>query len=260
MKSYAFLVGFFACLGACSAKDQSPDPYATVSEFCGAWGKAACNSMVVSNCSGSSTTTTLTDQCVQSQQTFCEGIVPNTGYSSAQATRCLDAVGAAYADAKLSATDIATVRHLGDPCNHLIKGPKAVGDSCTVDTDCDTVKNVQCVLKKGVGTCVVPMLVGPGTSCAAPGAACGVDFYCDGSHCVQSTAVGDPCASDFECASGLSCDAATGNCATRVNPAMCMADGDCTTGVCDIVGTAPNGACVDSIILAHAEGICGDLR
>jgi hypothetical protein len=265
MKFCASLLGFIACIGACSAKDAS-DPYATVSDFCAAWGKTACNSTVVSNCSGMATSSALTEACVEKQQVFCEGIVPNSGYSSTQAQRCLDAVGRAYSDAKLTGTEVATVRHLGDPCNHLIKGPKASGESCTTDTDCNTLTNFLCVMKSGVGTCVVPTVVANGTSCVAPEASCMTGFYCDGDNCVQNHMVGGKCSADYECANGLVCDglgdagATTGKCATRVDPAACTADADCTTGVCDIVGSSSTGTCVDSIILARAEGICGDLR
>jgi hypothetical protein len=265
MKFCAFLLGFIACLGACSSKDTT-DPYATVPQFCAAWGKAACNSTVVNHCSGMTTTDPLTQACVAKQQTFCEGLVPTTGYSSSQAQRCLDAVGQAYTDASLTGTEIATVRHLGDPCNHLIKGPQAAGETCTQDNDCDTLNNMLCVMKSGVGTCVVPSVVANGTSCAAPEAACMTGFYCDGAHCVESEAIGEKCDADYECGTGLSCagigdgGAATGKCATRVDPTMCAADSDCTTGVCDIVGTSSTGTCVDSIILARAENICEDLR
>jgi hypothetical protein len=268
MKFCAVLLGFIACLGACSSKDTT-DPYATVSEFCAAWGKEACTSLVVSHCSGMDTTSALTEACVEKQQTFCEGLVaPNAaGFSSAQAKTCLSAVSAAYADASLSASEIATVRHLEAPCNHLIKGPQAEGDSCTQDTDCDTVKNVQCVMKSGVGTCVIPTAVANGFSCAAPAASCMTGFYCDGSHCVSSDAIGEKCDADFECATGLTCkgvdaDAGvtSGKCAARVSQTACTGDSDCTTNVCDIATGASTGMCVNSIILSPAESVCGDLR
>jgi hypothetical protein len=260
------VLGFIACLGACSAKDNT-DPYATVTEFCATWGRVACNSTVVQRCSGMTTvTSTLTDSCIASQQTFCEQLVPEQGYSSAQASTCLNAVKAAYEDANLTGAEVATVRDLGDPCNHLIKGPKGTGDTCLKDTDCDTVHNVLCVMKSGVGTCVIPTVVPNGTSCSAPEAACMNGFYCDGAHCVQSNAVGVKCAASYECAAGLVCDGAgdagteTGKCTTLVDPSACMMDSDCTSGVCDKVGTATTGSCVDSITLARAEGVCGDLR
>ena len=260
MKLRAFLVGFIAFLAACSAKDN-PDPYATVPEFCAAWGKAACNAKVVSQCSGTTTTSTLTEKCVLSQQTFCATLVPEASYRSAEAQRCLDAVGAAYANANLDGPELTTVRHLGAPCNHLIKAPAALGESCTQDSDCNTVQsNVRCVAKRGVGFCAVATLVANGTSCTSPTAACMPGFYCDGDNCVQPHKVDGSCSADFECENALTCDTAISKCATRVDPSMCTADADCTSAACDITGTSTDGACVDSITLAHAEAICGDLR
>jgi len=263
MKFCAFLLGFLACAAGCSSKNDS-DPYATVSDFCEAWGKAACNSTVVNHCSGMTTTTELTAACVLKQQMFCESIVPNSGYSSAQAKTCLDAVSHAYSDAALDGTEIATVRELGAPCNHLIKGPVAMGGTCTQDNDCDTVHNVLCVMKSGVGTCVIPTVVANGTDCSAPAAACNPGFYCDGSNCVQAHSEGKSCMADYECATGLSCSGATastaGKCTMPVNPDMCMANTDCTTGVCDITTGMTTGSCTDQIILSHAESLCGDLR
>jgi hypothetical protein len=263
MKFCAFLLGFVTCLGGCSAKDTS-DPYATVSEFCAAWGKAACNSTVVNHCSGMTTTAALTEACVEKQQTFCEGLVnQHAGYSSAQAATCLDAVGRAYTDATLTGPEITTVRQLGTPCDHLFKGPQAKGDSCTEDADCDTVHNVQCVMKAGVGTCVIPTVVPNGTSCAAPEAACMPGFYCGNGNCIQQGAAKASCTADYECAEGLACtgvdaDAGTttGTCRVRVDQSMCTADSDCTTNVCETA----TGKCVTQIFLSPAEAACGDLQ
>jgi len=257
MKFCAFLLGFLVCASGCSSKDES-DPYATVSDFCAAWGKAACNSTVVNHCSGLATTADLTSACVLKQQVFCEGLVPNTGYSSAQAKTCLDAVSNAYSDAALDGTEIATVRELGAPCNHLIKGPVAMGGTCTKDTDCDTVHNVLCVMKSGVGTCVIPTVVANGTDCTAPEASCNPGFYCDGSNCVAQHALNKNCTGDYECAMGLACT--SGKCTMPVDPDQCTADTDCTTGVCDITSGMSTGMCTDQIILSHAESVCGDLR
>ncbi|HEX3777592.1 MAG TPA: hypothetical protein VHV51_24150 [Polyangiaceae bacterium] len=267
MKFCAFLLGFLACAVGCSSKDQT-DPYATVSEFCEAWGKAACNSTVVSNCSGETTTDGLTQACVNKQQTFCEGLVPIIGYNSAQASRCLDAVKNAYSDAKLDGTEVLTVRHLGDPCNHLIKGPAALGESCTQDDDCDTVHNVLCVMKGGTGTCAIPKPVAAGMDCSDPSASCSDGYFCDpdAMACIAVRAEAKSCAGDYACAAGLACQGAdptagtNGTCTAVVQTNMCMADTDCASGVCDIVGTATTGACVESIILSHAESACGDLR
>ena len=111
-------------------------------------------------------------------------------------------------------------------------------------------------MKSGVGKCAIPMVVANGTSCAADDATCNPGFYCDGEHCVQSLDKDEKCMNDFECASGLACDATSGKCAERVSQTKCAADGDCTTNVCDL----PIGKCVSSIILSPAEGLWQDLQ
>jgi hypothetical protein len=264
MKFYATVLGFLACLAGCASKDSNQ--YGTIAEFCAAWGKAACSDTVVSRCSGMTASAALTASCSTKQQAFCESIVPVQGYSSAQASKCLLAVGNAYSDGTLSATEVSTVRHLGDPCNHLIKGPVAKGGACLVDDDCDTVDDQQCVQKNGLGTCVVPMLVANGTSCVAPEAACQPGFYCGDGNCIQEKPMAAKCAADYECATGLQCaglaaaDATSGQCTARVSQRACSKDDDCTTNVCDIATGAESGLCVDMVTLAPTEGICDDLR
>jgi len=255
------LFGFGGGLGACSAKNDAPDPYATVSGFCEGWAKAACNKTVVKNCAGADVETKeLTQGCIESQQTFCEGLVPSSGYSSEQAGVCLAAVQSAYADGKLSADDIAIVRHRGEPCNHLIKGPKDEGEDCTTDDDCDTLKNYVCVMKGASGSCEIPSVVDNGASCKAPDAACNPGHYCDsGSHCVESSDVGDSCTDTFQCLSGLDCDTDKQKCALRVDPLKCKADEDCVSGVCDLAAGSASGKCVSQVTLTQTDSLCEDL-
>lgn len=247
--------------GGCSSAEDAPDPNATVSGFCGNWAKAACSNTVVLACSGADKVdASLTDSCVMSQRVFCEGLFPNKmGYSAQKASECLSAVQNAYSDGRLTASEIVTVRHRGDPCNHLIKGPQLEGESCAQDDDCDTVKNYLCVMKSGEGSCQIPTVVANGTSCSAPGAACNPGFYCGvDESCVQSKAVGKTCAADFECQSGLVCESS--KCTEKVSPEKCTQDSDCTTNVCDIPFGNSEGRCVSSIILSSSTSICADLQ
>lgn len=260
MKISLFLLCFLAGIGGCSGKDEV-DPYATVSEFCEGWGKAACTANVVSACSGAEKADADTTRaCVESQRNFCEGLLPSKGYSSQHATQCLDAVHSAYSDGRLSAAEIAVVRHRGEPCNHLIRGSQAKGETCASDDDCDTLKNYLCITKSGEGTCQIPMVVENGTACSAPEAACHVGFFCDGDNCVQSKAVGGKCGADFECTTGLVCNVETAKCEARVSQTDCAKDDDCTTNVCAIPVGATTGRCVSTVILAPSEGVCEDLR
>jgi hypothetical protein len=260
MKSSIILLCLLAGVAGCSSKDNA-EPNATVASFCDSWAKSACSPSIVSVCSGADKVDeALTQSCLHSQQTFCESLLPATGYSSEKASQCLTAVKAAYSDGKLSASEIATVRHRGDPCNHLVKGPQGKGDACTSDDECDTVKDYLCVIKSGLGTCQIPVVVENGTSCAAPGAACHDGFYCDGDNCVQSKAVNLKCSADFECTTGLICDPATSKCVARVSQKDCMQDNDCTSNVCDIPVGSSTGLCVSTITLGASQAICADLR
>lgn len=162
-------------------------------------------------------------------------------------------------DARLTGLEIATVRHRGDPCNHLIAGPLGAGRSCVSDDDCDTLENYLCVSKSGSGSCQIPAVVSNGNSCAAPGAVCNIGYYCY-DNCVQSKGIGKACAADFECGTGLDCIPDTATCEARVSSANCSIDDDCTTGACDIPANSDRGRCVSSIVLAPSESTCEDLR
>lgn len=261
MKLRLLLLSLMAGLAGCSSTDANSDPNSNVTKFCENWGKAACSSAVVLACSGADKLTdALTQTCIDKQQAFCEGLLPSNGYSSAEAQQCLNAVKDAYSNAVLTAKEVSTVRHRGDPCNHLIKGPQSKGGSCSSDDDCDTVHDYLCIAKSGEGSCQIPSVVANGTSCEAPEASCNLGFFCDGSNCVQSKASGKACNADFECATGLSCDPDTSKCTARVSQTECTKDDDCTTNVCSIPSGASTGRCVDKIILAPSEGICEDLR
>jgi hypothetical protein len=255
------MLGGLAVVG-CSGSDDQPDPYATVPQFCEAWGSAACTSTPVSRCAGTdSASADQTAACVASQRKFCESLfVGVTGYSSRYADTCLGAVRNAYSDGSLSAAEIATVRHRGEPCNRLIKGPQGVGESCTSDDDCNTLDEYLCVLKAGVGTCQIPEPVPNGDACDAPAASCNPGYYCDDSNCVASKAAGKACAASFECKTGLVCDADSAKCAERVSQTECTTDADCTTNVCDIPTGADTGRCVNSIVLTSSTATCVDLR
>ena len=249
--------------GGCSSTTTEADPNANVNGFCENWAKAACSPNVVLACSGADKIdATLTDACVSSQQAFCKGLLPAKGYSSENASQCLSAVKTAYSDARLSALDIATVRHRGDPCNHLIKGTQGKGDSCLSDDDCDTLRNYLCVVKSGEGSCQIPTLVENGDPCSAPGDACNPGYYCGVDEaCVKSKDVGKPCAADFECATGLACTGdPTPKCTARVSAENCMKDDDCTTNVCDIPVNSSTGRCVSSITLSTSTSVCEDLQ
>ena len=180
---------------ACSEEDTAE----TREEFCSRWAAAACSAEVVSACVAESA-----DACRSSQERECLELVPATGFADDRADPCIDAVADAYADADLTASELDTVLRLGPPCDRLVRGPRAAAEACTSRLDCDGPGGYDCVFKGGAqtGTCQLPAVVQPGRNCSADNAVCTSGFYCDGSNCIEGSAVGGACMRDEQCAEG----------------------------------------------------------
>jgi hypothetical protein len=263
------LVAFAVAAGCSGTKDGpggGPDPLATESGFCKAWATNACNAVVVDRCQAPDA-----QSCIETQQQYCIDRLP-PGYKSDNAEACLDRVKSAYADGVLSSDDIDVVLHFGPPCERLIRGPSAIGGSCTLDTDCDTLSGVRCVIKPGAseGQCHKPVEVGGGDSCADPDQVCAADFFCDDrSFCIRRLTAGAQCSADAQCGAGLRCvlgepddaGAPSGVCeARRGLSAVCVSNADCTSNYCSIGRGDADGLCANSIQLAQREPICENLR
>jgi hypothetical protein len=259
------LVGLFALLPfACSGnKKEGPgaeDPYATRSAFCGAWAAAACSAATVQSCGAASS-----EECVASQQQFCEKLVPTLGYTSANAQPCLDAVSAAYSDAKLDAAERDVVRSLASPCDKLSSGFIGEGEVCDETSDCATIDGFECVIALGEthGVCAKPIEVGGGESCEDTGSVCASGFYCDASsrHCLAAAGEGDACSGDAPCRQEYQCTGAEGaqTCVAKAASGDCTSDDDCASDLCQRAAGASKGTCVQEIILSPLEPICADL-
>jgi hypothetical protein len=234
------------------------DPLATKTGFCQEWGKKACGTQVMAACLGDTV-----DACIEAQGDFCEAIVP-PNYASENAQRCLDAVGAAYSDARLTAQEYETVIHLGAPCDKLIAGPGQEGSPCRATPECNTLDDLVCVSKPGgSGTCQIPVVQGGGRSCVEPYQLCEKGFYCNGSNCVESRSEGQPCSASEPCAEEMKCAGEEGakTCAPKgqiTNP--CATDDDCVSKICAKSGTAATGVCAPQIVLGPADPLCANLR
>jgi hypothetical protein len=238
-------------LAACS--DDEPSPR-TRSEFCTDWAEAACSSTTVMACQAADA-----DACRLAQEEYCQDLVPAT-FSDARGSDCIDAVGAAYADADLTGTEIDTVRRLGGACGLIVTGSRAVGQSCDTDNDCDRSNGVECVRRGGFrgGICQVPDEVGPGQTCGEPTQTCTEGFFCDGSNCIASKAVGQTCQNDVECAPDGFCGP-NDTCVARLSVgATCTFDNECESLFCYAVNA--DSTCADLIRLSPAEPLCDDLR
>lgn len=246
-----------ALVAACSSsKSRSGNAYGTEEQFCQAWGKAACNSSVVSACAAASV-----ESCVEKQATFCLGLVP-PNYASKNAKTCIDKVKAAYSDAKLTADEMLIVRDLGAPCDKLNKGPKQLGESCVASDECDSLQDLVCIIKPGSdGSCQVPKEVGGGFSCKAPDEVCAEGFYCNGSNCIAKAGDGEACSEEVPCLDDFQCLGATGatTCVAKGDTAAsCTDDAQCKSGVCAKPASGP-GKCVDSVVLTPTDPVCQSL-
>lgn len=258
----------------CSGTDEPPDPLRNSAGFCREWAKAACQSSVVENCD------TVTEDCIDSQSSFCETIVPES-YSSRKASACLSAVKAAYRDAKLAAEEVQVVRYLAAPCDQLSSGTREESESCNANDECNTSLGFACISKLGAteGVCEKPELVGPGQRCDGDAEVCEEGYFCNGDNCVTYKELGDDCDGDYECAPEHRCTVAasgtggaggagsgsgegeTGVCTERARlNDPCSADDDCQSHYCYKDAGATEGECASTITLSRSEPLCDDLQ
>ena len=245
-----FLGSLLLC--ACSGNDDSKPR--TREEFCADWAKAACTTETISACQAASA-----EACHLKQQAFCIGIVP-VDFSDARGDACIKAVAAAYKDADLTGSELATVLELAAPCDAIVRGPAGLGEDCSTNRDCDGSKGYECVLHadNATGTCQVPELVGAGQKCAALQQTCGSGFYCDGKNCIAVKDVGESCSSDYECGELALCANDSSCTAKSAVGAACSIGAECSSGVCYEVNGQKS--CVDRIRLSPAESLCENLR
>jgi hypothetical protein len=248
-------------LGCSSEEDPPPDPLAQRSGFCQAWAERACQTDVVENCNANSV-----EDCQATQAELCRSLVPDS-YASGHAGQCLDAVGAAYADAKLTPDEIAVVTALAAPCDELSNGSVSDGASCSLDDQCNTSEGIHCIKKLGEakGVCELPEEVGPGEACDGPAQVCKSGYYCNGENCVAYKKSGAVCEGDFQCKPQERClkeaDAETGTCDARLElNAACTSSDECASGYCAIADSADAGECASTIVLTRTEPLCKTLR
>lgn len=236
---------------SCSEDEPAPE---TREGFCDRWAEAACSGDVVSACQAADA-----DACRLAQEGYCLDLVPQNGFVDDRADDCIDAVSDAYADADLTADELATVVRLGEPCDRLVRGPRGAGESCSSSLDCDGPAGFECVFKGSAanGTCQTPQVVDPGLDCSADNAVCTEGFYCNGDNCIGAADVGDSCVRNDECADGY-CD--SGTCvAGRSIDDDCTDDEQCTSGLC-YEFSATERVCTDRVRLSRTDPLCENLR
>jgi hypothetical protein len=254
MRTLSLLLTSLLTLAACSSDD--PPPQQTQPEFCQDWAAAACSSQVISACQAADVS-----QCQAAQLSFCADLIPSEGFGAESGGACLAAVGAAYADADLTADELKTVLRLAAPCDRLVRGPKAQGEACNEPLDCNGPAGFTCVIKGGAtaGTCQQPVTVGAGLDCSALGTECTEGFYCNGQNCIVGHDVGVACVRTDECGTEGFCSAANVCEARRTVDADCTLDEQCLSGLCYRYASGDQ-VCTDRVRLARTELICEDLR
>jgi hypothetical protein len=271
------LAGLALPIACFDKKSGVADKVQTVRGFCDEWGARACNDKVVDLCSAASQ-----NDCIESQQSFCETLIPEDKYSSKTALDCLAAVQDAYSDGVLTATERDTVRDLGNACDKIVSGPGTAGKNCTVDSDCNRDEGLSCIKKTSpTGKCQIatdPPVAG-GHACDADEAVCEDGFYCDGEHCLAEGEQGDDCSATVPCDSDSHCldtdghavtlensadggsAASGGTCAARkTTGSACASDDDCVSHICTPKAGSTTGVCSSQITLAPSEQVCTTLQ
>ncbi len=263
-------------LTSCAHKDDGlANKISTVRGFCDEWGSRACNDKVVNLCSAASK-----NDCIETQQSFCESLIPEDKYSPKTALDCLGAVEDAYKDGVLTADERDTVMALANACDKILSGPGTAGKSCAADSDCNRDEELACIKKNSAtGKCQVPTSppVGGGFSCSAEEAVCTDGFYCDGDNCLAEKTQGDDCSAILPCdaashcldadgklvAVGSSADggAAKGTCVARkAVGGSCTTDDDCTSRICSPKAGSTSGVCSSQISLSPSDQVCTNLQ
>ncbi|MBI4702627.1 MAG: hypothetical protein HY744_16015 [Deltaproteobacteria bacterium] len=239
-------------------------PYPTEDSFCQAVAGAVCNANVVTACYGSAAEDLAADQqkCIQAgKSSVCNP--GNLNYHPEQAETCLAAYTSAYADAKISQSELDVI---AASCLATFYEGNAAGDECKQDSDCNGAAGQRCIKKGTKGSCQVPKPVEAGKNCDAIDAVCPEGLYCGktqtGSACVDKAPVGfEGCSDEVPCVDEARCDPEDKKCVAKAdNNADCTADGECKGGLCSMPTGADKGKCTATITLAQTDSRCDAFR
>jgi hypothetical protein len=202
--------------------------------FCQQMAVADCQPSIVSACYGSNDATLETDtnSCILARSQLAKCNPSELPYHAEFADACLAAHGQVYASDAIQADGFQMIK---DACLPVFNKGGRVGSQCTVDTDCDAGNGLRCIVRVGgKGTCQIPNVVQPGSSCAAANAQCPDGFFCETTlNCVQQPTAGGICGDGQPCGTGFRCNDTTHSCETQLqNGSTCKYDSDCVGGFC----------------------------
>jgi len=260
MSGRTFIItGIFIAACAAPTEFTTGKDLKTPQDYCAARAEAECNGIVVQKCGVKDQTS-----CQAARSSRCVAEVPQgTTYVPEAVDGCINATKSAYADATLTGMEL---RAVSDACAKVFSGPGAVRSPCTVDADCSSKDNLRCVIKgdEKTGKCLTPRIVQPGESCAGESDVCTTEFYCDGqgSLCVARVGVGESCYMK-QCLPDLKCQLSPfgGGCKPLLMAGEpCMADGDCTSHICNKAKGSSDGTCTDQIVLSPIAAACAPFQ
>jgi hypothetical protein len=239
--------------GGSETTELPPSPYATEAGFCQKLAEASCTKAVVQNCYLSDDATLEADTKTCRQQAARPAACNPNGYAYRQegAEACIQAVGQAYADGKLTVDEIEAA---GEACLAVYSGGKGPNAECDFDHECSHATGLSCVVKTSVddttgevihlGTCQEAELKTGGQKCGAINAVCDEGYYCTSADqiCAEGPGVDDacselvPCGSDALCVNEI-CEAKKGN------GSSCEGHAECAGGFCIKSSGATSGTC-----------------
>lgn len=228
--------------------------------FCQQMAVADCQPSIVSACYGSSDATLETDtnSCILARSQLAKCNPSELPYHYEYADACLSAHAQVYASDAIQADGFQLIK---DACLGVFNKGGRVGTTCTADTDCDAGNGLRCIVRVGgKGTCQVPNVVQPGSSCKAVNAQCPDSFFCDtGFHCVEIGGNGDLCGPGQPCGTGYRCNNTGHTCEAQLpNGSTCKYDSDCVGGFCigaDQTGIQ-SGKCAAQYTFAFGSATC----
>lgn len=256
-----------AVLASCAfgATDEKKQAW-TLETYCDARANAECSAQVVTRCGAGGA-----DACVRTRTDRCTLTAPQgVVLRPTKVDVCVKAVTDAYADAKLTTTELGTVR---TACDAIWSGRGQIQDKCASDFDCDTNAGLSCILpiaqpgQTVEGRCLRPHVVLAGEACASPADVCEPDAYCDQptTTCAMKKTEGQscnpwsaPCAATLECPGG----GPFGSGCRAKKPAgeSCGTDGECADGMCVKGVKQSEGTCAKELVMSPLDSVCAAFK
>jgi hypothetical protein len=255
-----------SCLQCSTTTETKGAKYPDATSFCAGVAAAECSDAVVQACAAANKNTCITKEEATCTSTYITpALSAGYGYNSGPAENCVNAISAAYSDAKIDSTDLANI---AAACGPVFSGAGAKGSSCAVDADCAQADGLRCVIHAAPsagdageieGTCQVPQTVNGGGTCSAVDAQCVTGYHCGTtSHCDQNEALNASCSGADPCDTGLMCTA--GRCVAKIaNGSDCTTNDECASGIC-IAVTGANNICSSVETLSPSEPFCAAIR